>query len=63
LSEEHSTNPLTAGDYTLVLFEVSTFNGNRLPSDHIPNLTIRIEQEPPDEQTTRITGMRFNEER
>ena len=62
-SEEHSITPLTAGDYTLVLFEAWTFNGNRLPSDHLPNLTIRIEQEPPDEQTTRITGMHFNNER
>lgn len=63
LNEEHSTVPPAAGDYVLIALEVITFNDNRLPSDALPDLTIRIEQEPSDEQTARFTRLRFAGER
>lgn len=61
LDEDHS-DPRHNGDYRLTALEVGTYHGKRLPSDHMPNLTIRIEQEPTEEQTTRITALYFTDE-
>ena len=60
--DEENSEPLIAGDYLLNALEAQTYEGKRLPADHLPYLTIRIEQEPPEEQTARVTQLQLKEE-